>query len=389
MKKTSKQLLLYSVLIIMIIFAFRLRVNMNSSNKKQQFETHEVNAMEIGLRAADEPTKVDFLAPALFETGSAEAACAKSLFSRPPDGPLNVSYACHLLRVYQFDGINHAAFASGREVTRALTEETISEKIFKTNILVQTRDGIRYKDIHVYSNSQGENHRDLVLATFAELGIPLSTTVLLKNGKFSLRDLMLDSIKNFDIKQSELPWSAIAYTLYLSSQKKWTNRFGESFDFDNLADALMAIPLEGSSCGGSHVLYSLTILQRVNFSNTCLSLETAKAVSSHLEKMVERATRSQHRDGFWTLDWSGITDAKDAKRVLSQSKALQGQLIATGHLLEWLEILPKNLQPRDAVYRDAARWLLATEKGGFLVTNSESFCAHFHALNAVSKLVKQ
>jgi hypothetical protein len=276
-------------------------------------------------------------------------------------------------------------FASGQEVVAVLTDQKLSETFFGEPIFVQTRSGIRYRDSAFQRLVNGENHRDICLATFAELGLPLSTPMTAVNGSFTLRDLLRDSVENFDISQQELAWTAITYGLYLGPPMRWTNRYGESFTFDDLANALMRTPLHTVSCGGAHLLYAMTILRRIDSSSPCLSQSVREVLTQYLQQQAMVAIKSQSKEGYWALDWYAKEDSQ-APRI-SLSDTAETRLLATGHLLEWLELLPVELQPSPDVYRRAARWLGMALKIGFQGKSSDSFCPPVHAACAVRALL--
>lgn len=115
--------------------------------------------------------------------------------------------------------------------------------------MVRTRTGIRSNPLCVALGGT-EKHRDQLLASVAEVGLPLSLPVQIDGETFALRELLRDSIANFHLQQEEIPWTAIAYTLYLPPQRAWVNKLGERTTFDELAEAVIAVPPHKSSCGG-------------------------------------------------------------------------------------------------------------------------------------------
>jgi len=289
--------------------------------------------------------------------------------------------------LYGLGAIRHPRFASGQEVVGALTDQKLSETFFGEPIFDQTRSGVRYRDLDTQKMHSGENHRDICLATFAELGLPLTTPMTAPDGAFSLRELLRDSVENFDIKQEELPWAAVAYALYLRPQRGWTNRYGESFTFDDLANALMRVPLRRASCGGTHLLYALTVVWRVDSSTACLSESVREALADSLRQRVQAAVESLHKTGYWTLDWHATAEKESEATRVPPEDTPGSRLLATGHLLEWLELLPVELQPSADVYRRAARWLCAMVGEGFRVADPDRFCPPVHAVCAVRRLI--
>ncbi|HEY4309370.1 MAG TPA: hypothetical protein VGN12_07960 [Pirellulales bacterium] len=295
-----------------------------------------------------------------------------------------------MLRLWGVRDFRHPLFNSGVEVIRALTDHRFSERIFGEQVYLQTRSGLRYREIDTYSRStqNGENHRDICLASFAELGLPLTTPVTIPDGSLSLQDLLRDSIENFDIKQRELAWTAIAYVLYLAPHQEWTNRYGESFTFDDLANALIQTPFRQVSCGGAHLLYAQTILRRVDSLTMCLSDSVREALIQHLREAVIAIVESQHEEGYWTLEWHNALKRSSDANDGASGKELEARLVATGHLLEWLELLPVEDQPSAEVFRRAARWICGTLGQNFQeAKNPDGFCPRVHALCAVRGLI--
>jgi hypothetical protein len=304
--------------------------------------------------------------------------------------PLNlaptVSSCCHLLRIYGLETFRHARFTSGREVIGVLTDQKSSEAFFGKPIFVQSRSGIRYRDAAIENMPTGENHRDICLATFAELGLPVSTPLTAVNGSYSLRDLLRDSVENFHLQQEELPWTAVAYALYFDSGVRWTNRFKESFGWDELTEALLATPFERGSCGGTHILYALCIIRRVDGTDALLSGSVRARLDEYLKTAIEAAVARQAGNGHWPMAWSAELPTSSLAPNKSLGDSALGRLVVTGHLLECLTLVPPDLEPPERVFRQAARWLCQALDDPQVLRETH-FCPLTHALCAVRTLV--
>jgi len=308
------------------------------------------------------------------------------VFQEHPRLPPNVSYCCHLLRLYGLEPFRHPVFSSGSEVVSVLTDQALSKEFFGEPIFFRTRSGIRYQDPATQKERTGENHRDICLATFAELGLPLTTPVTTEDASFTLADLLRDSVENFDIKQDELAWTAVAYAIYLP-QRQWSNRYGESFSFDDVADALMSTRFEDASCGGTHLLYALTVLLRAKGSADGLSEPVHYELSQYLQRRSIAAIQSQAGDGSWDLNWHAApNNDASSDALLPPSTADFNRLLVTGHLLEWLELLPEEIQPPHDVYMQAARWL-CNSLASTSVASLRNFCPVVHAQLAARALI--
>lgn len=338
--------------------------------------------------AADEdvPRRVASLAPVLFDKDSDEAVCIQRLLRSPQLGPRNLPHCLHLVRLYGWGPIPGPHFTSGREVLAALTDLATSERYFGEPAFFQTRSGIRYRTAEVASADGVENHRDVCLATFAEAGLPLSTEFTTPKKTFHLRDLLSDSVQNFHLQQKELPWTAIAYALYPNVGSRWTNRFGESFGWDDLTESLLATPFERSSCGGVHLLYALTIIWRIDGSQCSLSAPLRAKLEERLKAIIGSACSRQAADGHWSLDWCAewVSKAVRSNRHIEDSPSTR--LLITGHLLECLTFAPPELQPSADVYRRAARWLCRVLQDDKM-NEKKPICPRTHAISGVRNLI--
>jgi hypothetical protein len=323
----------------------------------------------------------------IFALNSAEAVMLDRFVQEPLQGPLNVSYCCHLLRLYGLKAFRHPSFLTGSQVVGTLTDWQQCNRLLGQDVLLRTRSGIRYAQADgIFRNA--ENHRDLCLSTFAELGLPIDTPLKLERGVFSLRQLLRDSIANFDLKQKELAWSAIAYALYLRPQISWTNKYDENFTFDQLAEQLMQTSLREASCAGVHVAYAMTVLQQADLQEGAglLSEPIREALVRRLAQLASAAVQSQTPEGYWTASWYGVLGGKLPQLGIPGEDSDSERLLMTGHVAEWLELLPLELQPPASLYPHATDWLLAELAKPHSHTWS-SFCPRAHALCAIKALV--
>jgi hypothetical protein len=210
--------------------------------------------------------------------------------------------------------------------------------------------------------------------------------MLASDGRFALADLLRDSVENFHLQQQELPWTAVAYAVYLAPQRKWTNRYGESFTMDDMTNALMAVPLHRATCAGAHQLSALTAIMLADAFLPCLSAGVREALTDYLQQRVRDLVASQHKDGYWTVHWPAGANPQPGSTRNYAPDTQQTRLLATGHLLESLELLPSRLRPPSDVYRRAARWLCTALGQTEPITTLEGFCPCTHALCAIRGL---
>jgi hypothetical protein len=156
-----------------------------------------------------------------------------------PDGDAEISFShmLHLLRLLDASGTKNKSTYQG-SLFKLLTNSNAEATIHRPAAFLQTRWGIRAKIGR--DTLYGEQHVDQCLSTFAELGVTLDESVSIDSLHHTVRDLLNDSIANFDLDQPEIEWTAVAYASYLAPVTRvWRNRFGAEFSFDDLTASLM------------------------------------------------------------------------------------------------------------------------------------------------------
>jgi len=224
-----------------------------------------------------------------------------------------------------------------------------------------------------------ELHRDQTLAALAELGLPLSHPLHGMSGSGTVRDVLADSLANFHLDQEELAWTALAYSLYLRPTRSWTNRYDEAFCFDDLASTVLDRPLDAESCGGTHLLYSLTVLARVDQQTPVLSAAVRERLWKYLQRAVDAAVGTQQPDGSWHSGWNYTSLPKGAPQGWSYKDGGTERIAATGHIAEWMLYLPEALQVRPHTLKQAGCWLKKELSETPLELKEERYCPDSHA----------
>ncbi|MEZ6056051.1 MAG: hypothetical protein R3C01_05035 [Planctomycetaceae bacterium] len=214
----------------------------------------------------------------------------------------------------------------------------------------------------------GSVHHDHWLASLTEAGVHLDTPVSAlrpaeataqfgPNGQMTIEHVLREALRDFRLDERETEWTAMAFGLWLPPTKEWVGSGGRIYSFDLLADRLLRGHCEKGVCTGTHRLYSLVLLLRIQeqFPGT-LSSETEARITQHMLNVKQWITDSQFEDGHWSSDWSDGADAKAKPRA----DTLDKQVIATGHHLEWQAIAPARFRLTDDQNRKAFDWLLAT-----------------------------
>ena len=191
--------------------------------------------------------------------------------------------------------------------------------------------------------------------------------------------MLADSLANFHLSQQEIAWTLIAYSLYLPPIASWTNRYGEKFSFDDLVTKVLVRSLDAESCGGTHLLYSLTVLARADEQRPVLSDSTRRELEDYLRRAVNVVVATQQDNGSWHSAWNYTLLPGGEPRRWSTRDDDASRLVMTGHITEWLLYLPEELQVEGSVVKRAGIWLKDQLLKASLATKEEQFCPYTHA----------
>ncbi len=230
-------------------------------------------------------------------------------------------------------------------------------------------------DIRWGSHDETSVHHDHLLACLSEAGVPLDQKVYAPSARdLTLNDVLQQSLRDFRPDERETEWSALTYALWLPPVNTWKTKTGRTVTFDMLAERLMRGQKQLGVCSGTHRVYSLMLLWRLNQTHEILSEESSKKVYAHLENVRDLITVSQFPDGHWPPNWP---DGKAAVEKPTPDEAYR-DVIATGHQLEWLAIAPIELHPPREMVRKAARWLVenTTSKTDEYIQSKYTFYSH-------------
>lgn len=269
-----------------------------------------------------------------------------------PKEKISISEMCHILLFYGLGPTDLKAVPNGLDALEALTNEKTAVRVFGKSPFIRTRDGLRYYRANdpLGRPEEGESHRDVVLATFAALDLPLSTPMNLHAGQYSISHLLAESVATFYLQQREPAWTAIAYAKYLPPRKEWVNRFGEKTSFSDLANALMQNEMSQQSCAGTHIFEALVRIHRADTHTPVLDRLARAKLHNFLQEKVNQIIILQEIGGAWNWNWCDSVQR-------NSPMTLQKYLLVTGHLLECLDGMDASVKPSPAVFNRAAKWL--------------------------------
>jgi hypothetical protein len=290
----------------------------------------------------------------------------------------SVSSVCHVLIFYGRNPDPIPGLLPRDEIIKTITDESAAVIAFGGNPFVRTRHGLRYRSVRdaLESAPYGESHRDQCLATFSQVGLPLSTPIHLKDEILCIGDLLKESIANFRLDQAELEWTLLAYCNYLPPEHKWENRFGEKYSFDDIVELMLKWTLRSRSCAGTHVFHVLVKLDNADRRRAILSRSTRGKLQSYLRRTISTLRTTQKNGGYWEVDW-------EDGGISPENSTLESRLLITGHILEALSDAATEYKTLGRSELLAKQWLREILVGRSLLESSAIVCPLTHALKAL------
>lgn len=286
------------------------------------------------------------------------AAVLERILPRFAAEEMKPNFVEHALRTWGVDATFRDPEAmTGMEMVDFLTDHgryLVSWGADSEPLLVDRPGGVA---IRWDRQSGGSVHHDHWLASLTEAGVALDEPVFTPTRrKMAVNDALQESLRDFRLDEREVEWSAMAFGLWIAPTKSWRAGAGRLITFDLLAQRLMRGDERFGVCSGTHRLYSLMLLLRLDSEFDILSSPTERAVYAHLEDIRDLISESQFEAGYWPSNWSQGADAVAAPIDEPDYK----RVIATGHHLEWLAIAPEELHPSREQIRKAADWIIKT-----------------------------
>jgi hypothetical protein len=281
----------------------------------------------------------------------------------------------HALRAWGVDAtFQNPKVLSGQEMLGFLTDNAKFVESWGREVgpILQARPhGI---GIHWGTDLCASYHHDHLLACVTEAGAPLTTPVYAPTRRGTLYDVLQESLRDFRLDERETEWTAMAFGLWIPPEKTWIGGEGRQYSFDLVATRLMRGEKTMGVCAGTHRVYSLMLLIRLDDQFHILSENSRQIVYSYLESVRDAITHSQFEDGSWPTNWP---DGKAAvEKPLDEPE--YKRVIATGHHLEWMSIAPQDLLIPEPQLKKAMDWVIANTKKKTKAELKQTFTFYTH-----------
>ena len=254
------------------------------------------------------------------------------------------------------------ASIDGNDMRRLLTDHRLFQQVWGKHeppLLTENEYGIA---VRMQEGRSTVSHMDHLLGSLAEVGTPLDFQVVSENQTGTMLDLLQHASRTFSLNQREYEWTALALAFYAADGQAWYSSEGQEINFDRLTRRIMREQQPDGVCYGQHRLYTLALILRIDSqmsessSERLLSKPAREEVLEYLGQTTRTAYRTQSSEGYWDGNWSDTSiPVRDP-----ETDPTSRRVLATGHMLEWWAMAPKELHPpRETIVR-AAQWLSRT-----------------------------
>lgn len=310
------------------------------------------------------------------------AAVLWKVLPRFSDKQLKPNYVEHALRTWWIKAeFRDPGVMSGAAMKDYLVDHGKYLASWGTDVaplLEQYNDGVGIR----WGKTEGASvHHDHWLASLTEAGVSIDQPVFTPSRHDqSIRDVLLRALRDFRLDEVETEWTPLATGLWLAPQTGWTNAEGRQITFDLLADRLMRGERSLGVCIGTHRVYSLMVLVRLDDEYHILTPAARERAWTYLTEVRDAIAVSQFPDGHWPSNWH--LGAAALKNPVADE--LYKQVIATGHHLEWLAIAPPELHPPRECILKAADWVIRTTREQSVDDILQRYTFFSHVGNALS-----
>lgn len=364
---------------VLVVVAFCGAYTLGSKESQQKFDEvflHQESFPEIKIERKV-PLRIEpFYDDPSVVTDEELAAVLKQVRPKFPRKHLKPNHVEHALRTWSIHStFQDPSIVSGIEMRDFLIDHArflASWGDEASPLLVDEPAGV---SIRWGSQVGGSVHHDHWLASLTEAGIHLDEPVFAPARRdMDINDVIQQSLRDFRLDEREVEWSAMAFGLWIPPVKQWKTTGGRAVSFDQIALRLIRGHKRFGVCVGTHRVYSLMLLIRLDDQFDILSDKVRGEAYAYLERVRDLISVCQFEDGHWPANWmEGKTALTDPEEIPEYKN-----VIATGHHLEWLAIAPRELHPPHEQIVKAAKWVIknTTEHTEAEILQKYTFYSH-------------
>lgn len=229
---------------------------------------------------------------------------------------------------------------------------------------------------HPYSKPYAfEGHANQSLAILSMLGLPVTHELKAGDKTITIGDMINHAKMEINSKE-EVSWSLWALSRYLPPESTWTNKDGEVWSIDRMAQLqltrLLSKPMMKHPCGGTHAMFALAHARNIRLQSSLPNRGIWLQVDQQIQKCIQLARVQQQNNGQFSTKFfdAKATEADFDKRIAS-----------SGHVLEFLMI---SLPQEQLSSQWVRRGIEATARD--IMSNRQSYvkCAPlYHAINGL------
>ncbi len=229
---------------------------------------------------------------------------------------------------------------------------------------------------HPYSKPYAfEGHANQSLAILSMLGLPVTHELKTGTKTITIADMINHAKMEINDKE-EVSWSLWSLSRYLPPDATWTNKKGEVWSIDRMAQLqltrLLSKPMMKHPCGGTHAMFALAHARNIRLQNGLPMRGIWLQVDQQIQKCITLARYQQQPNGQFSTKFfdAKATEADFDKRIAS-----------SGHVLEFLMI---SLPQEQLNHSWVRRGIEATARD--IMANRQSYvkCAPlYHAVNGM------
>lgn len=314
------------------------------------------------------------------------AAVIKKLIPRFSRSHLRPNLIEHALRTWGGQvRFNNPDAISGPKMVEFLTDSARHLESWDNKakpLLEDTPEGIH---VRFGEDSASSVHHDHALAALTEAGIPLSSNVFTTRRALQLKHVLGESLRDFRLDEGETEWSSLCFALWLGPDglQQWHNGGGRLVTFDMLVERLVRNHKRMGVCQGTHRIYTLMAMLRINEEQQgkLLSPASVSMAEKWLMEVRDLIAASQFPDGSWNPGWCY---GSDYQLHIDPQEKISKRVIATGHHLEWMSIAPEKFHiPKEQIHK-AAQWLLTNVENTPQSEIDQNYTFYSHVAKALA-----